>query len=121
MAVAAGPRGDRRAGSARRPTRTCRARSAGRARAIIAEQLENAGFSEHHVEPLDFPVDFRSPADWWTQTIACSNRFATAIDGAPDDVVDGIAERLDEHAARFRLKDGTLRLPARTWVAWATA
>jgi len=88
---------------------------------VIAEQLANAGFSEHQVEPLDFPVDFRSPADWWSQTIACSNRFASAVAGAPDDVVDGIAERLDEHAARYRQDDGSLRLPARTWVAWAAA
>ena len=121
MAVAAGPRADRRAASASRPTRTLPGPFRWAREGVIAEQLEDAGFSEHHVEPLDFPVDFRSPADWWTQTIACSNRFAAAVAGAPDDVVDGIAERLDEHAARYRLDDGTLRLPARTWVAWAAA
>ena len=87
----------------------------------IAGHLDAAGFTEHHVEPLDFPIDFRSPADWWTQTTACSGRFAAAVDGAPDDTVDAIAEALDAHAERFRTEDGGLRLPARTWVAWAAA
>jgi SAM-dependent methyltransferase len=88
---------------------------------VIADHLEAAGFTEHHVEALDFPVDFRSPADWWTQTNACSSRFASAVAGAPDDVVDTIADALDAHADRFRQDDGALRLPARTWVAWAAA
>ena len=88
---------------------------------LIAEQLEAAGFTEHHVEALDFPIDFRSPAEWWTQTTACSGRFAAAVADAPDDVIDDLAAALDEHAERYRRDDGTLRLPARTWVAWAAA
>lgn len=88
---------------------------------LIAEQLEAAGFTEHHVEPLDFPTEYRSPADWWQQTTACSSRFASAVAGAPDDMVDAVAEALDRHAEGFRQEDGTLRFPARTWVAWAAA
>ena len=87
----------------------------------IAEALDEAGFTEHHVEPLDFPVDFRSPADWWTYTTSCSSRFSSAVEGAPEDVVDAIAAALDEHAERFRAEEGTLRFPSRTWVAWAAA
>jgi len=87
---------------------------------VIADRLESAGFTEYHVEAVDFPIDFRSPADWWAQTNALSSRFTSAVAAAPDDVVDAIAEALDGHAERFRQDDGTLRLPARTWVAWAS-
>jgi SAM-dependent methyltransferase len=88
---------------------------------LIAELLDGAGFTEHHVEALDFPMDFRSPADWWATILGCSNRMATAVAEAGDDVVDAIGEALDRHAETFRRSDGTLSVPARTWVAWATA
>jgi SAM-dependent methyltransferase len=88
---------------------------------LIEERLDAAGFTEHHVEALDFPLIYRSPADWWRTLLSCSNRAATAVAQADDDVVDAIAESLDEHAETFRQPDGTLRVPARTWVAWAAA
>jgi SAM-dependent methyltransferase len=87
----------------------------------IATLLDAAGFTEHHVEPLDFTFDYRSPADWWQTLLACSNRMSTAVAAAPDDVVDAIAERLDEVAEDYRQPDGALHIPARTWVAWAAA
>jgi SAM-dependent methyltransferase len=88
---------------------------------LIAEQLDAAGFTEHHVEALDFPMQYRSPVDWWTSMISFSNRMATAVAQADDDVVDAIGEAIDRHAQAFREPDGTLRIPARTWVAWAAA
>jgi hypothetical protein len=33
----------------------------------------------------------------------------------------GFLDAVDRHAARFAEPDGTLRIPARTWVAWAAA
>lgn len=91
------------------------------AEGVIAEQLEAAGFAEHAVEALDFPMTYRSPADWWATLAACSGRFAAAVEAAHPDVVDDVGAALDQHAERFRAADGTLQLPARTWVAWAAA
>ncbi len=88
---------------------------------LIAERLEAAGFTEHHVEPLDFPMVYRSPADWWTTITACSGRVAGAVAEASDEVVDAIGEAIDTAAEQFRRPDGTLAVPARTWVAWAAA
>jgi len=88
---------------------------------VIAEHLEAAGFTEHHVEPLDFAMVYRSPADWWTTTTTCSSRFAAAVAAADDEVVDAVGEALDAAAEEFRRPDGTLELPARTWAAWAAA
>jgi SAM-dependent methyltransferase len=88
---------------------------------LIGELLEAAGFGEHHVEALDFPFTYRSAADWWRTLLCCSNRLATAVAQADDATVDAIAGKLDEHAEAFRQPDGTLRIPGRTWVAWASA
>ncbi len=91
------------------------------AEGVIAEQLDAAGFTEHHVEPLDFAMAYRSPADWWTTITSCSGRMREAVQAAGDDVVDAIGEAIDAAAEQFRRPDGTLAVPARTWVAWAAA
>ena len=88
---------------------------------LVAEQLAAAGFASHHVEALDFTIDFRSPADWWAAQSAWSRWFAQAVERASDDDIAAIGESLDRHAERFAAADGTLRIPARTWVAWAAA
>jgi SAM-dependent methyltransferase len=88
---------------------------------LIGELLENAGFTEQHVEALDFPMKYRSAADWWNLTLSLSNRMTTAVAQATDDVVDAIGDAMDRHAEAFRQPDGGLRVPARTWVAWAAA
>ena len=36
---------------------------------LIAERLEAAGFTEHHVEPLDFAIEFASFEDWWAMNL----------------------------------------------------
>jgi SAM-dependent methyltransferase len=88
---------------------------------VIAEQLDAAGFTEHHVEPLDFDRPYRSAADWWNDHVTVSTWFAQAVARASDDELAAIGDAIDEHAERFKQPDGTLRIPARTWVAWAAA
>jgi len=88
---------------------------------LIAEQLQSAGFASHHVEALDFTIDFRSAADWWSAQSAWSRWFAQAVEQAGDDAIAAVGESLDRHAERFAAADGRLRIPARTWVAWAPA
>jgi SAM-dependent methyltransferase len=89
--------------------------------ATIVDRLEGAGFTEQHVEALDFPIVYRSPSDWWATLLECSNRLASAVAQAGDDAVAEIGDALDRHAEAFRVEDGTLHIPARTWVAWAAA
>ena len=85
----------------------------------IAAQLEAAGFTEHHVEALDFPIDYRSAADWWNSHATVSTWFADAVARASDDDLAVIGDAVDGYAERFAQPDGTLHIPARTWVAWA--
>jgi hypothetical protein len=88
---------------------------------VVAEHLDAAGFSEHHIEPLDFTIDYSSAEDWWDSQSALSGRFAEAVGRASEEDVAAVRATLERHAERFATDEGSLRIPARTWVAWAAA
>jgi len=88
---------------------------------LIAERLEAAGFTEHHVEPLDFAIEFDSFEDWWAMNLELSRWFGDAARAADPDVLEEVRAAVAQQAERFTAEDGTLVLPARTWVAWASA
>jgi SAM-dependent methyltransferase len=88
---------------------------------LIEAQLDAAGFTEHHVEALDFDRPYRSAADWWNDHVTVSTWFAEAVARASDDDLAELGDAIDRHAERFKQPDGTLEIPARTWVAWAAA
>ena len=88
---------------------------------VVAEQLAAAGFGEHHVETLEFTIDYRSAADWWAAQSDLSARFSSALSGASQQDIAAVRAAVERHAERFAAPDGTLRIPARTWVAWAAA
>ena len=88
---------------------------------LIAEHLEAAGFTEHHVETLEFTMDYGSTDAWWASQSDMSGRFAAALRQAPEEDVAAVRAAVERHAARFAADEGTLRIPARTWVAWAAA
>jgi SAM-dependent methyltransferase len=82
------------------------------------ENLEAAGFVEHEVEPLPFTIRFPSVNDWWEASNDMSLRVQERSSRAQDDeIVAALAERAREWTAA----DGSLALPASTWVAAATA
>jgi SAM-dependent methyltransferase len=88
---------------------------------VIEEHLENAGFTEHRVEPLDFAIEYPSFEDWWATQADLSSRFGAAVAAAdPVALADARAETARE-GERFTRADGSLLIPARTWVAWASA
>jgi ubiquinone/menaquinone biosynthesis C-methylase UbiE len=84
---------------------------------VIAEYLDNAGFVEYQVDTIEFPMRYDSVREWWETTRAMS-RFAreARIDDEPE-WLDALADR----AALWTADDGSVALPARTWVAAATA
>ena len=88
---------------------------------VVAAQLEDAGFVEHHVEALGFAMDFASAEDWWEGVSQTSGRVASAIASGPPDAVAEAREAVLAAAAEFEQPDGTIRIPARTWVASAEA
>jgi SAM-dependent methyltransferase len=83
---------------------------------IIADHLEAAGFVEYEVEVLDFPIRYPSVEAWWATARMMGIRSSQAR--IPDEQ-EWLATLAD--AARdWTADDGSLAIPARTWVAGAT-
>jgi SAM-dependent methyltransferase len=88
---------------------------------VVEEHLGEAGFTEHLVEAIDFTVEYRSAEDWWQSQSHLSGNFAAALRRAAPADVAAVQAELEREAAAFARDDGTLVIPARTWVAWAGA
>jgi SAM-dependent methyltransferase len=86
-------------------------------RAVIAEHLDAAGFDDIEVEAVEFTVRHGSVEEWFDVSRRRSIRMSSA---GPFDTEDLLAE-LREAVAPYTTPDGALALPARTWIASATA
>jgi hypothetical protein len=87
---------------------------------LIAEYLVAAGFTDHHVETIDFEIAYTSVDDWWDAHLDLSATFREAIDGAGAGVAAEVRAAAAAAAEPYTRSDGSLALPARTWVAWAS-
>jgi SAM-dependent methyltransferase len=88
---------------------------------LIEETMATAGFIEPEITAVDFIVNYASIDDWWvaqTQMSTATGDADRAMDFATRS--DVLAE-LEEAATPFLQPDDSLRIPARTWVATATA
>jgi SAM-dependent methyltransferase len=86
----------------------------------VQEHLEAAGFVDPTVAAVDFVFTYEDVDDWWIATIQSSADTAqvdASLDYAQRSDVLADLERAGE---RFENPDGTLTIPARTWVAAAT-
>jgi SAM-dependent methyltransferase len=88
---------------------------------VIAEHLENAGFVEHEVEQVNFVNAYASVADWFQAQTRLSMRVGDVARSLDDATRASVLAELAERAAEFTREDGSLFIPARTWVAAATA
>ena len=103
------------------PTPTRRASSRGAAPGIIAERLDGAGFGEHEVDVVDFVMTFPSFDGWIAIQRDLGSRLRTALDGLDAAERDDVLAAVREQALPYAQGDGSIVLPARTWVAWAAA
>jgi SAM-dependent methyltransferase len=82
------------------------------------EFLEAAGFVEYVVESLPFTIRYPSVEAWWQ----ASNDMSLRVQERSSREQDGeIVEALRARARPWTAEDGSLAVPARTWVAAATA
>jgi SAM-dependent methyltransferase len=88
---------------------------------VIAEQLEAAGFVDYELDTVDFAFPFPSAEAWWASTRDFSSRVREATAGVDERVLAEIEAALREAAAPFTDDSGVVTIPARTWVAVATA
>lgn len=82
------------------------------------EVLEAAGFVDYEVEAVAFTMRYASVEAWWQRTEDMSMRVG---DRATRDHDEEILQALKEQAAPWTAADGSLAVPAKTWVAAATA
>ena len=88
---------------------------------MIAERLEEAGFVDYEVGAVEFEIAFASVDDWWESTRDFSMRFADATAAMDEQTRSEIQAALRDAAAPLTAADGSIAIPARTWVAAATA
>jgi SAM-dependent methyltransferase len=88
---------------------------------VIAERLDRAGFVEHRVDVVDFVRRFESFEAWIDSLRTLSLRFRTALDGLDEDTRADVLQAIAAKAVPYAGEDGGLVLPARSWVAVASA
>lgn len=90
-------------------------------RGLIQENLENAGFVEYTIEAIEFHMRYDDFDDWWTAVTATSARVGDADKAMDYATRSDVLAELERIAEPFEQPDGSLVIPARTWVAAATA
>jgi SAM-dependent methyltransferase len=86
---------------------------------LIEEHLDEAGFEDVEVDTVDFA--YREDFDrWWARTLEMS-RAGAVIAGLPDAERADVREALQAALAEYAGEDGVLEMPARCWVAAASA
>jgi SAM-dependent methyltransferase len=88
---------------------------------VIAEHLEAAGFIDPLVETVDFVQRYPSVHAWWRAQAALSMRVADAASRMDEAAERDVIAALEHVAERWAQPDGSLAIPARSWVAAATA
>jgi len=88
---------------------------------VIAENLDAAGFVDYEIATVDFAMRYASARAWWETQVAMSMRVHDAAAGMSRGEVDEVVAALERRAAEWSADDGSLALPARTWVAAGTA
>ena len=87
----------------------------------IERRLEGAGFTEIEVEALDLDQPFGGIDEWWSVMTDLNRALADALTGMPPVDQERLKATLAERFAAWDDGTGTLRVPARTRVAAATA
>jgi SAM-dependent methyltransferase len=88
---------------------------------VIAEHLEAAGFVDYDVTHIDFVERFPSVEDWWSVVTQLSGRMSQAVAVMDAATRADVVAELDRRAEPWKHQDGSLDIPAKTWVAAATA
>jgi SAM-dependent methyltransferase len=87
----------------------------------ITETMETAGFIEPQVEAVDFQIHYDDVDDWWVVQTQMSTRIGDADREMDFATRSDVLADLERAAEPFLQPDDSLIVPARTWVATATA
>jgi SAM-dependent methyltransferase len=87
----------------------------------ITEAMQNAGFVEPELEVVEFAFHYDSIDDWWVSQTQMSTRTQDADNAMDFATRSDVLAELEDAAKPFLQPDDSLVIPARTWVAAATA
>jgi ubiquinone/menaquinone biosynthesis C-methylase UbiE len=87
----------------------------------ITETMETAGFIQPEIEAVDFDIHYDDVDDWWVAQTQMSTRTGDADRQMDFATRSDVLADLEKAAEPFTQADDSLIIPARTWVATATA
>ncbi len=87
----------------------------------LGQRLDEAGFTDVRVEPLDFAQRYDSWEHWWELQLDLGRPLADLVAQCSSEQVERMRADVREAARAFEAPDGGLAIPARTLVAAATA
>jgi SAM-dependent methyltransferase len=88
---------------------------------VIREHMEAAGFIEPEITAVEFIVNYASIDDWWVAQTQMSTRTGDADRTMDYATRSDVLADLERAAIPFLQPDDSVKIPARTWVATATA
>ena len=88
---------------------------------VIAEHLEAAGFTDPAVETVSFAMTYADAEEWIATQRDLSPGARDALDGLDAITREDVLAAVRSKAADFERPDGSLVIPAASWVAVATA
>jgi SAM-dependent methyltransferase len=88
---------------------------------VIEDTMATAGFLEPEIEAVDFTMRYADVDDWWVAQTQMSTRTADADKTLDFATRSDVLAELEEAAKPFTQPDDSLIIPARTWIASATA
>lgn len=88
---------------------------------VIAEHLDAAGFTEVEVDLVPFVMAFPSADDWIATQRDLAPRFRDALDDLDAATREDVLAAVRAKGGDYERPDGSLALPASSWVAAATA
>lgn len=87
----------------------------------VADHMEAAGFVEPRVERVEFAMRYADVDDWWVAQTQTNVSVGVADERLDFATRSDVLAEVEKAAERFEQPDGTLVIPAATWVATATA
>ena len=87
----------------------------------IEEHLDAVGFTEYEVDTVDFVEVHPSVDDWIATGRDCSMILRTTLEGLDPAEREDAIEAIRERGLPYVQEDGSVVLPARSWVAAAAA
>jgi SAM-dependent methyltransferase len=88
---------------------------------VIVEHMEAAGFVQPEIRAVDFVIPYEDVDDWWVAQTQMSVGTALADERMDFATRSDVLADLEKAAEPFTQPGDRLEIPARTWVATATA